>query len=71
MSQVTVATESLTLNKLVKNKYYLMMSNGISEIQIEKTVILKDLISGTVYVIAINNDGLIDKKIIKEKIQKY
>ena len=69
-SQVSVADENLTLNKLVNNKYHLMTSNEIREILIEKTVILKDLLSEAVYEISINKDGLIDQKIIKEKSPK-
>ncbi|RDH82702.1 MAG: hypothetical protein DIZ80_10505 [endosymbiont of Galathealinum brachiosum] len=69
-TQPTTADEKLTLNKLVENKYHLMTSNEISEILIDKTVILKDLLSEAVYEISINKEGKIDKKIIKEKTPK-
>ncbi len=60
----------ITLLSLEKQNFYVMSGKEISEILLDKTVKLKDLLSEAVYEIKINKNGLIERKIITNKNPK-
>ncbi len=67
---VAYADSKLTMNSLEKQNFRVMSGSEISEIFLNNNVKLKDLLSGAVYQIKINENGLIERKTIKEKNPK-
>jgi len=65
-----IAEPKLTLASLEKQQYKVMTSKEISTLLLGKTITLKDLLSKAIYEVAINEDGLTKKKVIKEKSPK-
>jgi len=65
-----IAETKLSLASLEKQDYKQMTSIEISEMLLDKTVRLKDLLSEAVYEIQIKKDGSIKRKMITEKNPK-
>jgi hypothetical protein len=60
----------LTLAELKQQGFVLIQSGEMSEMLLDKTVLIKDLLSKSVYEVKINKDGSTDKKQIKKSSAK-